>query len=91
MKTDISAKFGFGLRTRMQALKLEFDAAGAQGQISFVKATVRSGTTKIEKVIEEVTRLTGGHIYSEIEDLIYAQMGVHWTQTVNGGLHVIAE
>ena len=91
MNTDISAKFGFELREQLQALKLAFDAAGTEGQVSFIKATVRSGITQIEDVIAEVTKLTGAHAYGEVEDLIHAMMDIHWVQTLSGGLHVSGE
>lgn len=77
-ETPVNDFHGFDTIARMQENKLNFDAAGREGLISFIKACVASGINRPEDVETEAARVTGSHIGVEVHSLIDEYNSIHW-------------
>ena len=91
MTTIITAELGFDIREAMQDAKFKFDAAGYEGRVSFIKATIRQGIQFPLRIIDEAARVAGDYVRDEIELLIDEGENIHWGRTRGGELYVLGE
>ena len=91
MTKNITPELGFDIRKALQDAKFKFDAAGYEGRVSFIKATIRQGITFPLRIIDEAARVAGNHVREEIEFLIDEAENEHWGRTQGGELYVLGE
>ena len=89
MNTKITLRHGFNIIRKMQDAKLQFDVGGRQGYVSFIKASILSGTNYPLLIINNAVRATGEHIRDEIEMILEEGENIHWARNSFGELYVI--
>ncbi|WP_296720971.1 hypothetical protein [Erythrobacter sp.] len=82
---------GFNMLRRMQELKLDFDAAGPNGHVSFAKACIWSGLMRKEEITAEACAIAGEHLEGVFMTLLDEGENIHWRRCENDTLDLITE
>lgn len=69
---------GFDTLARLQENKINFDAAGKEGLISFIKACIASGICTSGDIMNEAERVTGRHVCAVVAALLDQYEDIHW-------------
>lgn len=86
---DIKLDHGFKILECAQNMKLEFDRAGTDGIVSFVKACILSGIVDRTEICAKAVSITGNHIDETIDFLLLESEGFQWLTDCDGNLELI--
>lgn len=86
---ELKLDHGFKILERAHNLKLEFDRAGTEGIVSFVKACIWSGIIDRTEICATAVSITGNHIDETIDFLVVESEGIHWLTDCDGNLELI--
>lgn len=77
--TPINDFHGFDTLARLQENKINFDAAGKEGLISFIKACIASGICTSVDIMNEAERVSGRHVCAVVALLLDQYNDIHWS------------
>lgn len=89
MNKNINPNHGFRMLREAQELKLNFDQAGPEGLLSFVKACIWSGIDEPEEIAEEAIAISGSQMAELAMGAIEKGEGFYWERRADGTLELL--
>ena len=89
MNKNINPNHGFRMLRDAQELKLNFDQAGPEGLLSFVKACIWSGIDESEEIVEEAVAISGSQMAELATAAIEKGESRYWERRADGRLELL--